>query len=288
VYLTVGDIKEHATVAVSEEKGAGDEDVDVGLPWTACPTRVVSIENAAHGTVVPLAELRAVREWTARHGVRVHIDGARVWEAVAASRSGREAGTLAEIAACADAMTLSFAKGLGAPIGAVVVGSAAIIRRVKRLRQSIGGGVRKIGVLAAAARGAVLENFGPGDVDVRGVLGTAHGMAAAVARMWTDKGGKLLRPTETNMVWLDLESAGVTAEILNDLGMRHSILLAAPRIVFHHQISAKALASLNQVFDAVLVRRQLGAAVHADRLGMPSKGCIPQHVAGGGLGSACV
>ncbi|KAK4121269.1 hypothetical protein N657DRAFT_665561 [Parathielavia appendiculata] len=222
-----------------------------------CPTRVVSLENTAHGNVVPLGELRAVREWASRRGVMVHIDGARVWDAVASSSGGRAGGTLAEIAACADAMTLSFSKGIGAPIGAVVVGSSAVIRRVKRLRQSIGGGVRKMGVLAAAAREALLENFGPGDVDVRGVLGAVHGMAAAVARMWTDRGGRLLRPTETNMVWLDLASAGVTAEMLNAVGTRSGILISAPRIVLHHQICATALASLEQVFDAVLSLRQL-------------------------------
>ncbi|KAH6853837.1 pyridoxal phosphate-dependent transferase [Chaetomium sp. MPI-CAGE-AT-0009] len=245
LYLTVADLAAHAKM---DGEGEGDEGL---LPWTACPTRVVSLENTAHGNVIPLAELRAIREWTASRGVLVHIDGARVWDAVASGR----AGTLAEIAACADVLTLSFSKGIGAPIGAVVVGSGAVIRRIKRLRQSIGGGVRKTGLLAAAAREAVLENFGPGDVDVVGVFSVTHGMAAAVARMWTDRGGKLLRPTETNMAWLDLASAGVTAETLNGMGMRNGILIAAPRIVLHHQICAKALVSLEQVFDDVLVRR---------------------------------
>jgi threonine aldolase len=264
LYLTVGDIERSARLDY-DEGGDGD------LPWTACPTKVVSLEDTAHGNVIPLAELRAIRGWTGRRGVLVHIDGARVWDAVA---SGRSAGTLAEIAACADALTLSFSKGIGAPIGAVVVGSAAVIRRIKRLRQSIGGGVRKTGFLAAAAREAVLENFGPGDVDARGVFSITHGMAAAVARMWTDRGGKLLRPAETNMAWLDLPSAGVTAETLNGMGMRHGILIAAPRIVLHHQISAKALMSLEQVFDDILVRRQIGAADGLGGLGVRSKGCV--------------
>ncbi|KAK4233200.1 alanine racemase [Achaetomium macrosporum] len=271
LYLTLADVVAHATVV-------SDEETDGCVAWTACPTRVVSLENTAHGNVVPLRELRAVREWAARHGVRVYIDGVRVWDAVAVASGsdddGRRAGTLAEIAACADAMTLSFAKGIGAPIGAVVVGSHAVIRRVKTLRQSIGGGARKMGVLAAAAREAVLENFGPGDVDVRGVLGAAHGMAAAVARMWTDRGGRLLRPTETNMVWLDLASAGVTAERLNEMGMRSGIFTAAPRIVLHHQICAEELASLEHVFDAVLVRPQIKAEIEPSGLGVKSKACV--------------
>ncbi|KAL2172069.1 hypothetical protein VTG60DRAFT_439 [Thermothelomyces hinnuleus] len=149
-------------------------------------------------------------------------------------------------------MTLSFSKGISAPIGAAVVGSAAVIRRVKRLRQSIG----------------------PGDVDARGVLGKAHTMAAAVARMWTDRDGSLSRPTETNKVWLDLAGAGVTVEMLNDLGMRNGILLAGPQIVLHHQIGDKALASLERVFDDLLARRQPKAAVKPSEAAVRSKACV--------------
>ncbi|KAK4149848.1 alanine racemase [Chaetomidium leptoderma] len=263
LYLTVEDVAKMANVpAVSG--------TDTWTRWEICPTKVVSLENTAHGNVIPLSELRAIKEWASRRGVSVHIDGARIWHAVASGR----AGTLAEIASCTDAMTLSFAKGVGAPIGAMVVGSAEVIRRVKRLRQSIGGGVRKTGVLAAAAREAVLENFGPGDTDARGVFGATHGMAETVTRMWTDRGGKLVRPTETNIVWLDLAGIGVTSRTLNDMGMRSGILIAAPRIVLHHQICTKALVSLEQVFDDLLVRRQFGPAVGPGDLGVQSKGCV--------------
>ncbi|KAL2199310.1 pyridoxal phosphate-dependent transferase [Corynascus similis CBS 632.67] len=256
LYLTVADVMEHAK-----------------LPLTDCPTRIVSLENTVHGNVIPIRELRALKEWASSRGVLVHIDGARAWHAVA-SKKGTSGGTLADIAACADAMTLSFAKGIGAPIGAVVVGSAAVIRRVKRLRQSIGGGVRKMGVLAAAAREALLENFGPENVGVRGVFGHAHDMAAAVSRMWTDRGGRLSRPTETNMVWLDLASAGVTADALNQMGIQSGILLAGPRIVLHYQICSKALASLEQVFERILVHRQLEADAGPNGFAVRSKACV--------------
>jgi threonine aldolase len=263
LYLTVDDVSRHANVLVPS-------DANTWTRWEVCPTKVISLENTAHGNVIPLDDLRAIKEWASSHGVMVHIDGARIWDAIASGR----AGTLAEIASCTDTMTLSFAKGVGAPIGAMVVGSAEVIQRVKRLRQSIGGGVRKIGMLAAAAREAVLENFGPGDVDTRGILGAAHGMASAVARMWTDRGGRLSRPTETNMVWLDLESAGITPEGINDLGMRNGILVAAPRIILHHQICSKALASLEQMFDDLLVRRQFEVSAGLGHLSVQSKGCV--------------
>lgn len=83
-----------------------------------------------------------------------------------------------------------------------------------------------------------------------------------------------MRPTETNMVWLDLASAGIKAETLNDLGMQNGILVAAPRIVFHPQICGKAIASLEQVFDDLLVRRELEPATGLSHLGVQSKGCV--------------
>lgn len=255
-YLTADDLVRHATV-----------DAGGSLPWEVCPTGAVSLEDTAHGSVVPLRELRAIREWAVPRRVLVHIDGARIWDAVAAG-----GGSLAEIAACTDTMTLSFAKGIGAPVGAAIVGDAEVVRRVKRLRQSIGGGVRKTGMLAAAAREAVLENFGPGIVDVRGVLKAAHDTAAGIAAMWTSRGGKLLRPTETNMVWLDLVSVGVTAKTLNAMAMRRGVLLAAPRVVVHPQIGSKALASLEQVFDDILDKEH--AATGLGEMGVPGKGCV--------------
>ena len=236
LYLTLDDIRKHAKIEAS-------------VPIEVCPTKVVSLENTAHGNVIPLAELRAIKDWASRKGVLVHMDGARIWHAAAAGNA-----SLADIADCTDAMTLSFAKGIGAPIGAMVVGSAALICQVKRLRQSIGGGVRKAGVLAAAAREAILENFGPGGTDVTGTLCVAHALAKEVSRMWTGRGGKLLRPTETNMVWLDLEAAGTSADVFCKLGMESGILLAGPRIVLHHQISADAMASMEHIFDDLLVR----------------------------------
>ncbi|KAK0650997.1 pyridoxal phosphate-dependent transferase [Cercophora newfieldiana] len=253
LYLTLEDIQKHAKL-------------ETDVPIEVCPTKVISLENTAHGSVVPLSELRAIKEWASRNGILVHVDGARIWHAVAAENT-----SLASIASCTDAMTLSFAKGIGAPIGAMIVGSASIVRRVKRLRQSIGGGVRKSGVLAAAAREAVMENFGPGGTDVMGTLQLVHSMAKKVSWMWTRRGGKLLRPTETNIVWLDLAAAGTSADVLGGMGVEKGILLAAPRIVLHHQISADALASLEHIFDMVLVRDQTSVKVGSRTV---TKGCV--------------
>ncbi|KAB5566421.1 beta-eliminating lyase [Coniochaeta sp. 2T2.1] len=187
-----------------------------------CPTRVVSLENTRGGSVIPLGEMIRIKNWAEGVGVKVHLDGARLWEAVAAGAEGID-----EFARCADVVMLDFSKNLGAPMGAMVVGSAELIGRLRRLRKSIGGGMRQAGMLAAAARQAVLENFGPGTRDEKGVLGGSHELAREAGRMWEGRGGVLLRAVETNMGWLDLKGAGVSAEEWNEAGRRHGIRVDA-------------------------------------------------------------
>lgn len=231
-YLTLSDLQKHAIITEDVHK---------------CPTRVVSIENTASGTIVPLEELRRIKSWAKKNGIAVHLDGARLWEAVAAG-----AGTMREFALCADVVTLDFSKNLGAPMGAMVVGPAELIQRLRRIRKSIGGGMRQAGVLAAAARQAVIENFGPEQTDSKGVLAGCHKLARKTGRMWIQKGGRLLREVDTNMVWLDLRYAGIKPADWNEAGKRKGIKLDGARLVFHHQVCEEALGRLEMVMDEVL------------------------------------
>ncbi|KAL4776627.1 pyridoxal phosphate-dependent transferase [Aspergillus nidulans var. acristatus] len=158
------------------------------------PTRVISIENTAGGSVVPLAELRRIREWAGRSRVVVHMDGARLWEAVAAGRGGlRDYCTLCDLA------SLDFSRNLGAPMRAMVLGSAQLIARLRRIRKSIGGALRQSGPVAAAAQFAFMEQFGLGPWESRGKLRAVHLLAKQV---------------ETNLVWVDLDKADITLGLL--------------------------------------------------------------------------
>ncbi|KAK1690879.1 beta-eliminating lyase [Colletotrichum godetiae] len=234
LYLTLQDIEKHAVLTDDVHK---------------CPTRVVSIENTSSGVVVPLLEMRRIREWTSARGIAVHMDGARLWEAVSAG-----AGSLEDFGRCCDVLTLDFSKNLAAPMGAMVLGSAELMKRLRRMRKSIGGGMRQAGVLAAAARQAVLENFGPGTRDVRGVLERSRVLAAEVGRMWISRGGVLLKPVETNMVWLDLRGCGVGVRQWNEAGRRRGVKLDGKRVVLHHQVGEGAMRLLGDVMDEVLGR----------------------------------
>ncbi|KAL4748993.1 hypothetical protein BDW72DRAFT_214365 [Aspergillus terricola var. indicus] len=215
-----------------------------------CPTRVISIENTAGGSVVPLAELRRIREWASRNRIMVHMDGARLWEAVAAG-----GGSLPDYCTLCDLVSLDFSKNLGAPMGAMVLGSAQLIAQLRRIRKSLGGALRQSGPIAAAAQFAFLEQFGLGPCGSRGKLRAVHLLAKQVGQMWVDLGGELLREVETNQVWVDLDKADITVDQWNKLGRKYGVKLEGKRIVLHHQISADAVDQLGLVFSEALKLR---------------------------------
>jgi threonine aldolase len=111
-------------------------------------TTAVSVENThnfAGGSVLPIDDLRALRAWTAEIGCAVHMDGARIWNAHVATGT-----SLTDYGAVADTISVCLSKGLGAPIGSLVIGTAEVIDEARVRRKRLGGGMRQVGVLAAA------------------------------------------------------------------------------------------------------------------------------------------
>jgi len=106
---------------------------------------VESTHNRGGGTVYPLETLRAIHRIATEHGLAVHLDGARVFNACVATGV-----PVREVAAQADSVTFCLSKGLGAPVGSVVTGTRAFIDRARRARKMLGGGMRQAGILAAA------------------------------------------------------------------------------------------------------------------------------------------
>ncbi len=183
----------------------------------------------------------------------MHLDGARLWEAVAAG-----AGALKEYCACFDSVTMCFSKGLGAPIGSIITASKAFVERARHIRKGLGGGIRQAGVVTASARIGVDETFLGDD----NKLAATHRRARAIADMWRGKGGKLTQATETNMVWLDLEAAGVSREEFVEAGVKEGVRFLGGRVVVHYQVSEEAVRRLECVMDAVLdSKRSKGPAV---------------------------
>jgi threonine aldolase len=111
-------------------------------------TTAVSVENThnfAGGAVLPIDDLRGLRAWTAEIGCAVHMDGARIWNAHVATGT-----SFADYGAVADTISVCLSKGLGAPIGSLVLGNAEMIDEARVRRKRLGGGMRQVGVLAAA------------------------------------------------------------------------------------------------------------------------------------------
>ncbi len=237
VYLTVEDIRRHVIIS---------DDIH------SCPTKVISLENTLSGTIMPLSEVRKISAFARENNIKLHLDGARLWEATAAG-----AGSIPEFCECFDSVSLCFSKGLGAPIGSVIVGSKAFVKHARWVRKSIGGGVRMSGIIAAAARAAIDDVFGHGPNGESGRLKETHIRARRIARMWEERGGKVSRPVETNMVWLDLENAGVSNEEFVEVSKSHGLKMLGGRLVVHYQICDDAESRLEDVMEELLSRQRI-------------------------------
>jgi threonine aldolase len=233
-YLTLEDIKPNAVLSDNVHK---------------CPTRVIALENTISGVIVPLSEMVRISKWARQNNIKIHLDGARLFEAVAAG-----AGSLREYCQLVDTVSLDFSKGLGAPMGAMLVSTCEYIAQARWIRKSIGGGMRQAGVLSAAARVAVQDQFGYGENGQAGKLRQVHENAKKVGEMWQRKGGKLTQDIETNQVWINLQALGIKDEDWNEIGRRHGVRLDGPRLVLHHQIEDKAIQQLGQAFDTAIAR----------------------------------
>jgi threonine aldolase len=209
-------------------------------PWVqpdiyyCAKTRMIVMENthnAAGGTVYPLAALEAVRAFADQRGLSVHIDGARLFNAAAATRL-----SAAAICACADTVTFCLSKGLGAPVGAMLCGSKPFIAEARRVRKMLGGGMRQAGIIAAAGLYALEHNVER--------LAEDHEHARAIARALAETAWATLDPesVETNIVYVETpgRDAERVVESLARLGIRSGATgLNQVRFVTHLDVSAE-------------------------------------------------
>jgi len=153
-------------------------------------SKLLCLENTHHGKVVPLDYLEKVKPFCKKHNLVSHLDGSRVFNAVAATKT-----PLKEIAESFDSVTLCFSKGLGAPAGSVLCGSKELIQSARRWRKVVGGGMRQAGILAAGAQYALKHNIKR--------LSEDHDNAKLLAKELTK--AELLQVVEgtlhTNMFW---------------------------------------------------------------------------------------
>jgi threonine aldolase len=164
------------------------------------PTRVVCIEdthNHCGGVVYPLDRIQAARSFCERHGLKLHLDGARIWNAHVASGA-----PLKDIATPCDTVSVCLSKGLGAPIGSLLVGDAPTIALARRARKLYGGGMRQAGIIAAAGLYALEHHIERMADDHRRIRGMAERLAT-VPGLEVD-----LDKVQTNMVYAGTRGTG--------------------------------------------------------------------------------
>ncbi|WKV83014.1 low-specificity L-threonine aldolase [Pseudomonas sp. B24_DOA] len=186
-------------------------------------SRLLALENTMQGKVLPLEFLARARRFTQEHGLQLHLDGARLYNA--AVKLGVDA---REITQHFDSVSVCLSKGLGAPVGSVLCGSEQLIGKARRLRKMVGGGMRQAGLLAAAGLYALDHHVERLADDHANAQLLADGLREA---------GFVVEPVQTNMVYVQM---GERAQALKAFAGERGIRLSAAarlRMVTHVDVS---------------------------------------------------
>ena len=188
-------------------------------------TRLVCLENTHNrggGRVHPIGDVAAIAGWAKSNGLAMHLDGARLMNAVVASGIAAK-----EWAGHFDTVSICFSKGLGAPVGSAIAGSAELIRKAHRLRKVFGGGMRQAGMIAAGALHALNHHV------ERLADDHAHAKRLAIAVEQTEGLSLESGPVETNLLWISVAPMlGTAVEVvarLRECGVLVSAL--GPQVV---------------------------------------------------------
>eukprot|EP00850_Spirogloea_muscicola_P005072 SM000022S07286 [mRNA] locus=s22:917440:919941:- [translate_table: standard] len=226
-------------------------------------TRVICIENTHNrcgGRAISAEYTNRLGELAKYYGLKLHVDGARLFNAATALSVAPE-----RLVKAADSISVCLSKGLGAPLGSVVVGTAAFVAEAKRLRKALGGGMRQVGVVAAAGLISINDMVGRLGTDHRNAQKLAEGLNA-MDGLWVD-----LAIIETNIATylacrgMPQVHVDVTAECpmgVNELCeavKQAGILVCAVgrsriRLVTHHHISEEDVRQALAVFQEILLQ----------------------------------
>ncbi|QNE03571.1 low-specificity L-threonine aldolase [Vibrio vulnificus] len=191
-------------------------------------TKLLSLENTINGKVLPLSYLQEARAFVDKHNLKLHLDGARVYNAATALDV-----PVRDIAQYFDSMTICLSKGLGAPVGSLLLGSKEYIAKARRLRKMVGGGMRQAGILAAAGKLALTEQVTQLKVD--------HANAKALAQGLSELPSVHVNPdfVQTNIVFAKLDD-GIDIDAIAQKLAKESIIITPGnpiRFVTHKDIS---------------------------------------------------
>ncbi|MFP2506505.1 MULTISPECIES: low-specificity L-threonine aldolase [Buttiauxella] len=204
-------------------------------------TKLLSLENTHNGKVLPREYLKQAWEFSRNHNLALHVDGARIFNAVV------EYGcTLEEVMRYCDTFTICLSKGLGTPVGSLLVGSHEYIKRATRWRKMVGGGMRQAGILAAAGLYALENNVQRLKED----HANAHWLAGELREIGVD-----VSRQDTNMVFVrvPVEQAESLGKFMKERGV---LMSAGPvtRLVIHLDVNREQLAEVVSHWQTFLQR----------------------------------
>jgi len=169
-------------------------------------TRLLALENTIGGKVLSQEYMESATALARRHGLATHLDGARIFNAATALNT-----PVAALTRSFDTVSVCLSKGLGAPVGSVLVGSAPLIAKARRTRKMVGGGLRQVGILAAAGLYALEHNVAR--------LADDHANAATLAKGLASYGQLKVTMPDTNIVFVEVDSA-IAADFKEHLASR--------------------------------------------------------------------
>jgi threonine aldolase len=214
-------------------------------------TTAIAIENTHNfggGTVQPLDEIKKLRQESQSLGIALHLDGARIWNAHIAS--GIE---FKEYGKYFDTISVCLSKGLGAPVGSLMLSTKDRVIKARAWRKRYGGGMRQAGILAAAGHYALDNNLA--------LLKTDHKRAKEIAIAIAAVAPKVINPdhVDTNIVGLDITSMKITAAQLSEQLKASGVLASALgpkylRVVTHLDLTDSDIEKVNQVLPQLLQR----------------------------------
>lgn len=206
-------------------------------------TRLLSLENTINGKVLPLSYLAQAREFVDEHQLSLHLDGARVYNAAVALDVN-----ITEISNYFDSMTICLSKGLGAPIGSLLLGSTVLIAKARRWRKVLGGGMRQVGILAAAAKIALTDNIAKLKEDHQNAIYLANALSH-ISGVTVD-----ITQVQTNMVFVKLENSINIQQIAIELKQKGILITPSynMRLVTHLDISVKDINTFVEAFKVLI------------------------------------
>lgn len=244
-HLTLADVKDN---------------IITGTDVHIAPTEIVALENTLNGTIFPQDEVVAISRYARSLGIKMHLDGARIWHVAA------ETGTsIKELCDPFDSVSLCFSKGLGAPVGSCLVGPKDFIAKARWFRKLFGGGMRQIGILSGCAAYALTKNFPQ--------LPRVHALARKAEAGLEEIGASILSKAETCMIFYDPSPLGVTYDEIAQRGraLPEPLFLGGSRLVIHIQTEDAAVDDFLGIVRQLAKEKRLAGFTKPER---QSKGDI--------------